>query len=60
MVRKDVFITLIIETLCQKYGPKTIGRGLSALRYPMKQQLSEVYQEPSLVGAISIHHGQTH
>ena len=34
MVRNDVFITQLIHTLCQKYGPKTIGRELSALRYP--------------------------
>jgi hypothetical protein len=42
IVNKDVFITQLIHTLCQKYGPKTIGRGLSALRYPVKQKSVEL------------------
>ncbi|MDP3935890.1 MAG: hypothetical protein Q8Q56_02755, partial [Alphaproteobacteria bacterium] len=45
MFRKDVLITLIIETLCQKYGSKIIGRGLSAVRYPVKQKHGERSQE---------------
>jgi hypothetical protein len=60
MGRNDIFITQLIHTVCQKYGPKTIGRGLSALRYPIRSKPSVVLQSEPMASVISIHHEQTH
>jgi hypothetical protein len=60
MVRNDVFITQLIHTVCQKYGPKTIGRGISALRYPIRHKPERVLQSDSMAQVIPIHRGERH